>query len=437
MLNAQNPVLDKVVAVVGNNLILKSDIETQFLQMNKAGDYEGIDLKCKIFEDLLYQNLLTHHAEIDSVEVTEREVSDQLDRRLRYFVQQVGSEKKLEEYFGKSISQIKSDLRENLKNQLLAERMESKITEGVKVTPAEVRLYFKNLPVDSIPYIDEELELEQIAIYPEIPDEIKLLAKEKLNEIRERIVNGENFATLAQLYSEDPGSIANNKGGELGFVGRTDLVPEFTAVAFNLKEGEVSKIVETQFGYHIIQMIERRGELINVRHILIIPKVPSSEAYKSKTRLDSIITAVRTEKMTFAEAVDKYSQDEASNKSNGLIINPITGNSRFKLEQLAQVDQITSLQVKKLKVGEYTDPYEFYDENGKKGYKIVRLKSRTKAHDANINDDYQVIQEMTIANKKHEAISNWISKKSKITYIQIDDSFANCPFTFTEWIKKK
>lgn len=433
VLFAQNEVIDKVLAVVGNNLILRSDIETRFIEMNKGNDYEGVDLKCKIFEDLLFQNLLVNQALLDSLEVTDRDVNEQLDRRIQYFVSQIGSEKQLEEYFGKTITQIKTDLYESLKNQMLAEKMEMKVSGDIKVTPAEVRLFFKSLNEDSIPFIEEEIEIEQIIMYPVIPDEIKLLAKENLNGIRERIVNGENFATLAALYSEDIETA--KRGGELGFVGRSELVPEFTAVAFNLKEGELSKIVETDYGYHIIQLVERRGELINVRHILISPKLPPSETVKTRTRLDSVMTRVRIDTLTFAEAVEKYSDDEETKNNAGLWINPITGNSRFTAEQLEKIDPLTNFYAKKLKVGEYTSPFEFYSETGRKGYKVIRLKTRVPAHKANLTDDYQRIQESALAMKKQETMRTWVEKKQKVTYIQIDNSYANCSFTFN-WINK-
>jgi len=424
-------VVDRILAVVGNNLILQSDVEAQYLQISQGRDYKGIDLKCDIFEDLLYQNLLLHHAEMDSLTVTDREVDSELERRIRYFVMQIGSEKKLEDYFGKTMTEIKNDLRENLKKQLLSEQMEHKITSSVKITPTEVRNFFKNLPKDSIPYIEEELEYEQIVIYPAIPEEIKLLTKEKLNDLRERVLKGDNFSTLAVMYSEDPGS--SPRGGELGLVGRTELVPEFTAVAFNLEPGETSRIVETEFGYHIIQLIERRGELINVRHILMSPKSPLSETQKARRTLDSITVAIRTDSISFAKAAEKFSQDDNTKFNNGLAINPYTGNSRFQSEH---IDPITALQLRRLKLGEISQPFEFTDERGKKGTKIVRLKSRIPAHYANLKDDYQIIQEGALENKKQEVITNWIKRHLKITFIQIDESFHNCQYKFPEWVKK-
>jgi len=257
------------------------------------------------------------------------------------------------------------------------------------------------------------------------------MSKDNLNEIRERIVKGESFATLAALYSEDLETA--RRGGELGFVGRSDLVPEFTAVAFNLKEKEISRIVETDYGYHVIQLIEKRGELINVRHLLISPKLPASESVKTRTRLDSIMTLVRIDTISFSQAVEKYSDDEETKFNSGLLINPATGNSRFTIEQLDNMDAITAFHTKKMKVGEYSLPFEYYNQTGKKGYKVIRLKSKVPAHKANLKDDYQRMQESALARKKHKTMLNWVSKKKKITFIQIDESFANCPFTFN-WL---
>lgn len=426
---AQDNVVDQVVGVVGNNLILKSDIENQFIQL-RGNNYEGLDLKCEIFEDLLYQNLLIHQAGIDSLEVTDKEVDAQLDRRLRYFVAQIGSEQKLEEYFNKSILEIKADFREDLRKQLLAEKMQNKITEGIKINPSEVRDFFKKLAKDSIPYIDEEIEYEQITRKPQIPEEEKLAVKEKLNGFRERILNGEKFSTLAVLYSEDPGSAP--KGGELGFVGRNDLVPEFAAVAFNLKANEVSKIVETEYGFHIIQLIERRGEQINVRHILLTPKVPFSDVIRVREYLDSIATLVRKEEYTFSSAAEKFSDDANTKMNGGLVVNPNSGNSHFTLEQ---ADPQTAYYLKRLKVGEISSPFEYADDSRQKAYKIIRIRNKIPGHKANLKDDYQRIQEVALANKKQKAIDNWIKSMQESTFIMVDDSYKNCAFKHPGWIK--
>ncbi len=429
-LYSQNKVVDQVIAVVGKNCVLKSEIESQFAQLESKSDYKGIDLKCDILEELLYQSLLLHQAELDSVEVTDKEVDAQLDRRIKYFVSQVGSEKKLEEYFNKSILEIKTDLRESLKKQMVSDKMQDKLTGSLKITPSEVRQFFKNMPADSIPTISEEVEYEQIVLYPIITEKEKLAVKEKLNGLRDRILKGDKFSTLAVLYSEDPGS--STKGGELGFVGRADLVPEFAAVAFKLKDGEVSKIVETEYGYHIIQLIERRGEQINIRHILITPQVDPTSAVKSRNRLDSIANAVITDSMKFNKAAEKYSQDIETRSNGGLAVNPYTNNSHFTVDQL---DPVTSFWLKKLKTNNISSSFEFTDDKGKKCYKIIKLKARYPSHKASLSDDYQKIQEIALANKKQDIMKGWIEKEQKITYIHIDDSYLNCSFKYKGWIK--
>ncbi len=426
---SQDKVVDQVIAVVGKNYILKSEIESQFAQLEKTTN-NSVDLKCDILEELLYQSLLLHQSELDSITVSDKEIDAQLDRRIRYFVSQIGSEKKLEEYFNKSILEIKTDLRASLQKQMVSEKMQDKLTGTIKITPSEVRQFFKDMVPDSIPIIPEEIEYEQIVLYPTITEKEKLAVKEKLNELRERILKGDKFSTLAVLYSEDPGS--STKGGELGFLGRADLVPEFAAVAFKLKDGEISKIVETEYGYHIMQLIERRGEQINIRHILITPKVEPVSALKARNKLDSIANQVKIDSIKFNKAATLYSQDDETRSNGGLAVNPYTNNSRFEIEQL---DPVTSFWIKKLKTNEISSPSEFSDAKGKKCYKIIKLKARYPSHKANLNDDYQKIQEIATANKKQNIMKDWIEKEQKITYIHIDNSYLNCNFKYKGWIK--
>lgn len=425
---SQDKVVDQIIAIVGNNYILKSDIEGQFVQLERNSN--EVDLKCTIFEGLLYQSLLLHRADLDSVTITDKEVDSQIDRKIRMFISQAGSEKRLEESIGKTIQEIKILLRESLKKQMLAEKMMDNLTGSLKATPSEIRQFFKDLPADSIPMINEEIEYEQIVLYPTITDKEKLAVKAKLNELRERILKGDKFSTLAVLYSEDTQSAT--KGGELGFLGRGDLVPEFAAVAFKLKEGEVSKIVETDFGFHIIQLIERRGEQINVRHILISPKVDPVSSVSCRSRLDSLSKVVKADSIKFNKAAEKFSQDNETRLNGGLAINPYTNNSRFDTEQ---IEGSISYWTKKLKVGEISSPFEFIDEKAKKCYKIIRLKARYPSHKANLTDDYQKIQEVAIAKKKQEIMNKWVEKEQKTTYIHIDNSYKNCNFMYKGWIK--
>lgn len=425
---AQKPVIDKVVAVVGNNAVLLSDIENQYHQTPDKSKYDGIDLKCNILEELIYQNFLIHQAEIDSITVGEKEIESEMERRLRYFINQVGSEKKLEEYFNKSIIDIKSDLRKSLRKQMVAEKMQDKITGNIKVTPTDVRNFYKSLPPDSIPFINEQVEYQQIVFYPLISEKEKIEAKEKLNSIRERILKGESFATLAVLYSEDPGSAL--RGGELGFFTRNDMVPEFSRAAFKLKEGEVSPIIETEYGFHIIQLIERKGEQINARHILITVKSNFEELQKAKNYAQTVYQKILSDSITFSKAAIQYSMDKNTSFNEGIAVNPFNNTTRFDIEQL---DPASARQIEKLKVGQISQPFDFSNEQGKKGYKIIKLKARYKAHKANLSDDYNYLQQLTQEHKKQQAIKNWILKKTKTTYFTIDDDFKKCEFNLLKF----
>ncbi len=422
-IQAQKPVIDKVVAVVGNNAILLSDVENQYYQTPDKSKYDNIDLKCNILEELIFQNFLIHQAEIDSVSVGEKEVENEMERRLRYFISQVGSEKKLEEYFNKSIIDIKADLRKSLRKQMLAERMQEKITGKIKVTPTDVRNFFKNMPADSIPTINEQVEYQQIVIMPTISDKEKMETKAKLNDIRERILKGENFSTLAVLYSEDPGSALH--GGELGFFSRSDMVPEFSGAAFKLKEGEVSPIVETDYGFHIIQLIERRGEQINARHILLTIKSSYEEQAKAGKLIQNIYQKILSDSITFSKAATQYSMDKNTAYNEGIAVNQATNTTRFDIDQL---DQATAKQISNLKPGQTSQPFEYSNEQGKRGYKIIKLKNRYPAHKANLNDDYNYIQQLAQEYMKQDAIKKWILNKMKSTYFTIDDDFKKCEF---------
>ncbi|HBF88991.1 MAG TPA: peptidylprolyl isomerase [Bacteroidales bacterium] len=426
----ENKVVDQIVAVVGGKVILLSEIENQHQQLKAQGYESASDMKCEILEDLLYQKLLINQAELDSIEVTHKEVEDALDSRFRYFISQIGSVEKLEEYFNKTIVEMKEDFRQDIKDQLLSQKMQSKITEEVKITPSEVRNFFKDIPQDSIPFINTEIELAHIMINPKISDEEKELVKERLKGFRDRIMNGDKFTTIAVLYSEDPGSSKN--GGELGLVSRKDLVPEFAAVAFNLQENEVSRIVETQYGYHVIQLIEKRGEMVNVRHILLTPKVSIAEKLRVKQKLDSIASAIRNNSITFEEAAEKYSEDNDTKFSGGNMFNPYNGTSKFETNQL---DPSTYYAINSLKINEISNTIEAKDLGGKSVYKIVKLKSKSIPHKANLTDDYQRIQDLAMENKKQDIINKWTLKQRASTYIQIDKSYINCNFRLAGWGK--
>jgi peptidyl-prolyl cis-trans isomerase SurA len=423
--------VDKVVAVVGANIILQSDVESQVMQYKARKMFLTGDMKCKIFEDLLFQSLLLNQAELDSIEVSEKQVESELENRLKMFEDQMGGAEELEKYFNKTIPEIKNSFRETVHDQIMTQRMQGNITEGVKVSPAEVKSFFYQIPKDSIPVLESEFEISQIVLYPKIDDNQKQKIKDKLKDIRRRVTeNKEDFATLAILYSEDPGSAS--KGGDLGYVNRGDMVPEFSSAAFRLRNpGEVSDVVESDFGYHIIQLIDRKGERINIRHILMKPKVPAQAKLEAKHRLDSIAAAIRKGDLKFTDAAKRFSEDPKSNKNGGIVINPYTGTSKFIANQ---IDPATNYAVKKLKIGEISDPFENQDYKGKTEMKIIVVNTKTEPHIASLITDYQRIANMALEHKKENVVSDWIVEKQKTTYIKIDDSYKRCEFRYKGWL---
>lgn len=430
--------IDEVIGVVGNRAILLSDVENMYMQAMFEGIPETGDLKCTLFEDLLLQKLLVNQAAIDSVEVTDKEVEMQLNQRINMFLAQAGGdEKELERQFNKPIKQIKKDLAEHMKQQLLTQRMRNFISEDVKITPSEVREYFKSLHKDSIPYIETELEIAEIVIKPEVTAEERARVKNKLLDLKKQIEESANpaqrFSAFARVYSEDYGS--QKQGGELGFTPRDMLVPEFSNAAFSLDVNEISGVVETEYGFHIIQMIGRRGNLINVRHILMKPKESYEEIDRAKKILDSIATLVRKNELTFAEAAKKYS-DADNGKNGGMIINPMTNDTKFTNDILQQYDRSIYRAARSLEVAQISKPFESVNQDRQKVYKIIMLKSYTEGHVADMKEDYQRITNDALENKKEKVFRNWIIEKQKSTYIHIDPSFRNCAYEFPGWLKQ-
>ncbi len=427
---AQQLMVDKVVGVVGNNIILQSDIENQYLQMRAQGYTGNAErMKCQILEDLLTQRLFLDQAQVDSIEVTESEVENELDRRLRMFINQIGSQEKLEEYYKKSLLEIKENFREVIRDQLLTQKMQRQISENIKVVPSEVKAFYRSLSQDSIPDIPQQYEIRQIVRKPKISDEAIFEVKERLLELRRRVVNGESFATLAVLYSEDPGTAP--RGGELGYSSRGDLVKEFADAAFSLKKDQVSQIVETEFGYHIIQLIDRRNDQVNVRHILMKPKVSPEASQRAVEFLDSIATRIRVDSLRFEMAARFLSEDENTRMNGGVLVNPETGSTRFSLDEL---DRPSQLVVRNLKKGEISEPFEATDENGRKVYKIIQITNIIPAHKANLSLDYSLLQNVALSDKKTRILNDWIRDKQSKTYIRIDDSYQSCDFRIKGWI---
>jgi peptidyl-prolyl cis-trans isomerase SurA len=428
---AQPFLADEIEGVVGKNPVLLSEIEDQFMQM-KANDVKPLPTKCEIFEDLLCQKLIVNQAELDSVVVDESEVDAELDQRINYFINQdqFGSEQKLEEYFGKSILEIKKDMRNDLRDQLLTQKMKGEIVSNVTITPTEIKNFYNKLPSDSIPFVETQVELDQIVIYPASNDQAIYDLKERLLAIRQRILNGESFLKLAVMYSEDPKTSA--RGGDMGWTAKADVDPIYAKAAFALKEGQVSKIVESPYGFDIIQLIERTDTRVHTRRLLMKPKVTFEEKAKAKARIDSILHLIRVDTLTFERAALFFSMDEDTRLNGGIRINPASGNTRFKLDQL---DQREFDIVHNLKVGEFSDPFESVDDKGKTVIKSIRLKSKLDAHKANLKTDFVIFKQMALEVKDKEVLDDWFADKIKITYIRLNDKYKDCSFRLKGWVK--
>lgn len=430
---AQDTVLvDKIIAVVGNKMIKLSEVENMYLQYKMQNQPGQASSKCEVFEQLLLQKLMLIQAEIDSIEVGELEVDMELDRRLGFLQQQMGSDRQLDSIYGKPLAAIKQDLRENIEDQLITERMQREITGEVKVTPSEINQYFEDIPEARRPLINASVEYYQIVIKPEISREQKRLIREDLNEIREKILSGKStFCRQAAIYSEDPGSKDNC--GEIGLTPRMGLDPNFAAAAFGLKHTDsISPVVESEFGYHILQLIERKGDMINVRHILRTPDVMNSARQKARKELDSIRTAILADSLSFEEAASRHSDDEYTRNNGGLAINPYTGDSKFETGHL---DARTRIELKSLEKGEISKLFLTHNDRGQEVYKIIMLKSSVEAHVANLDDDYKFIQELALANKKQTVINEWVAEKQQETYIRIDQLYRHCNFAYKGWLK--
>lgn len=417
---AQNKNADKIVAVLGENIILSSDIEGQHAQYIAQGYKDDGALRCQILEALLAQKMLQNQAKVDSLEISEQQVEDELNRRVKYFISQIGSQEKLEQFIGKSVLEFKDELREDVRAVIMAQNMQQEITRKVTVTPNEIKKFYEEIPRDSLPYFNKEVQVGVIVKKPEISARAKQEAKDKLEALRARVAAGEDFATLAILYSQD-GSAKN--GGELGFVGRGELVKAFEAVAFKLKPGELSSIVETEFGFHIVQLVERRGEQVNVRHILIKVNYDYTDIMKAKSFLDSVYTLILTEKMTFDEAALKFSDDESTKNNGGMMLNPQDGSTKIPSDQ---VDPSIYFQLENIKVGEVSAPSAYKTATGEQAYRIIKYVSKTEPHQANLKDDYQKIQQAALTNKQNKEIEKWFSSRRKETYIRINDEFKDC-----------
>ncbi|AKD05605.1 peptidylprolyl isomerase [Pontibacter korlensis] len=422
---AQSPVqyqVDGIIAKVDNHVILRSDLEFGYLQyLTQSKQQPNDDLKCQIFTSLLQDKLLLARAEVDSVVVDEGMVTSELNDRINYLAGQVGGTERLEQYYNKSLRQLKDELRKTVREQLVMEKMQREITGKVSVTPKEIKKYFNSIPKDSLPYFSTEVEIGHIVNYAEVGRQQKQEARQKLEELRKRILAGEDFATLAKQYSQDPGSAQD--GGELGFFKKKELVPQYEAAALRLEPGGISNVVESQFGFHLIQLIERRGQEFNTRHILIKPGTATVDIEAAAEELDSIRTLIMNDSLTFAKAAKEFSDDTNTKDNGGMITSRATGFTYIPMDQL---DPAIFFVIDTMEVGEISKPVPFTTPDGKEAVRILYLKSKSKPHLANLDDDYQKIANAALGEKRSKAVSEWFKKNISTVYIEVDPEYQGC-----------
>ncbi|HBB80466.1 MAG TPA: peptidylprolyl isomerase [Cryomorphaceae bacterium] len=423
----QPKTVDGVVAVVGGDIILKSDIDEQYDVFNRQNFGENISY-CGVFEELLFQKLLIHHAEIDSVTVGEDEVESNMDRRIEQLIQQMGDQKKLEEFYGKSVVEIKEEMRILIREQLTAQRMQMTVVEGIEVTPSEVREFYERLPEDSIPLINAEVELRQIVKYPEISKEAQQEVIDKLIGLKDRIENGTSFSSMAILYSEDPGS--NKKGGEYKAIQRGVFVKEFEAIAFNLKKGQISDPFKTEFGYHIVQLLEKRGEELDLRHILIKPKLTQDNLQEAKAYLDSILVGISSGDMTFDEAAMKYSEDEQTKFNGGQMSNFESGNNKFEVSQL---DRGLFSVINEMSEDEISAPNFYQSQDQREAFRIVRVDAKYAPHKANLDLDFTRIKGFALQEKQGRLVQEWKDEKLLETFVKVNSGYYPCDDQLKGW----
>lgn len=416
-------VIDKIIAKVDDYIILKSELERAYLDFLSRGQARGANAKCEILQQLVVNKMLVAQSEIDSIFVEDAEVNNNLDRRMSVMAQQFGGESEIERAYGKSIEQIRAEIFDNIKEQLTIQRMQSELTSSLKVTPAEVKKFFKNIPQDSLPYFSTEVSIAQIVTDPKPGKTQKDKVRNLLLDLRSQIESGIDFAVLAKKYSQDPGSAS--RGGELGFFGRGELAPEYEATALSLKPGEVSMPVETQFGFHLIELQEKRGNIYKTRHILISPQ-PSPEDYqKAENYLDSIRTRIKIDSITFQSAAKEYSDDQQTSSAGGFFQDE-TGGLRVPAESL---DPNIFFTIDTMKIGNITKPIRYQKQDGTYAFRIIYYKDRVAPHQANLDVDYQKIANAALAQKKNRIISEWFDKARGNVFIEIDPEYNYCNLT--------
>jgi peptidyl-prolyl cis-trans isomerase SurA len=425
--------VESVSGIVGNEVIYLSEVESQVLQIKANGDLTPADiLRCTVYEDLLVQKLFLDQARIDSVTVSDANIEGDLNMKINSFIQMIGSEKALENYFKKSMIEIRRDLTDALRNQYITETVQRKIAGNVVITPSDVKKYFSDIPKDSLNVIPARIEISILQLDPPTNESSRIEARQKLLDIRSQILAGKSFSGLAGLYSEDPGTAA--KGGEVGLKTKGELSKAYADVAFGLSKNTVSRIVESEFGFHIIQLIDRKGDMVNTRHILIKPKINAEDVQKTISKLDSLANLIRKDSITFENAARRFSTHKDSRTNGGIyVLN--NASSRVTWLKMDDLDKETYSAVRNLKINEISEPFKTIDENGNTVYRIAKLDNEMPAHRANLKEDYQELYDLTLVEKQSKVYREWINKKIDITYIKISDEFKTCNFSNPGWLK--
>ncbi|TKC01031.1 peptidylprolyl isomerase [Pedobacter cryophilus] len=428
---AQNKVLDKVVAVVGDNIILKSEIDQQYAQYLVQGNKPDETTKCFFLQNMLSQKLLSQQAVLDSILVDEEDIDNEVDRRMRVMTSRAGGQEKLEEFLGRSLIQYKDEIRPEIKEQLVAQKMQAKITEKVEVTPLEVKRFYEAIPKDSLPTFNTEVEVGELVVYPELTKTEKEFYRDKAESLRLRIKGGDSFGTMARLYSQDP--MSAREGGDLGFFDRQTMAKEFTSWAFKLKQGEMSPVFETEFGFHFLEVVERRGEQVRARHILIIPENTPAALERAAAEIDSTYQKVKAGKLDFSAAASLFSDNNETKYNGGMMLDAENVSARSTHIPTDKLDPKVFLVIDTMTVGTYSKPELFADARGKAGYRFLYLRSKVAPHAANLEQDLPKIKDAAYEDKVNKTVSQWFEKRRKSTYIKLDTEYYNCS-VLKDWI---
>jgi len=414
-------ILDQVVAIVGTQVITKSDIDLQSSNLNFPDDRSYFEGNCEFLKSAIFQRLLLNQAYIDSIEVKDEEIMNEINRRLDYFISQLGSKEALEKYYEKTVAEIREEMKEPIREMKMVQQIRNQITGDIIVSPTEVKQFYNSIPADSLPYYNTQVEVSQIVFYAKASAEEEEKAKTKVSEIRQRVLKGDKFSTMAILYSEDPGTAT--RGGDLGMRSRFDFVPEFSAAAMKLKKDSISEIIKTQYGYHIIKMIERKGDMIHVAHILIIPKITIDAKLTAQEKAKEVLSLIKKDSIGFESAAFKYSEDELTKNNGGRLLDVNTGLSKLEVDK---IEASLFFVIDTMKVGQIVGPIPYFLPDGRQAYRLLFLKSKTPPHKANLNDDYPVLSDLAKEKKEQELLLKWINKKMETTYFFVNSPYDQC-----------